>query len=168
MLDYEGELVFITSKECRDIHPEEAASYILGYTAGNDLSCRSFQLPSASGGQFFFAKAFDKFAPMGPALISAETFEDLAGNGGVTLTTKVNGEVRQSVDCMKDLVFKPAQILSHMSQGTTIPAFTPVMTGTPAGVGLFMGEKGTFLEDGDVVEVEIGGVGVLRNKVVFE
>ncbi|KAJ3454798.1 hypothetical protein MRS44_013398 [Fusarium solani] len=62
--DYEGELVFVTSRDCRDVGPDEAESYILGYTIGNDISCRLFQLPEKSGGQFFFAEAFDKFAPI--------------------------------------------------------------------------------------------------------
>jgi 2-keto-4-pentenoate hydratase/2-oxohepta-3-ene-1,7-dioic acid hydratase in catechol pathway len=62
----QGELVFVTSRECRDITPDQAHEYILGYTVGNDLSCRFFQLPEQSGGQFFYAKAFDKFAPIEP------------------------------------------------------------------------------------------------------
>jgi 2-keto-4-pentenoate hydratase/2-oxohepta-3-ene-1,7-dioic acid hydratase in catechol pathway len=111
----QGELVFVTSRECRDLSPEESESYILGYTAGNDLSCRLHQLREQSGGQFFFAKAFDKFAPLGPTLISPEVF----GQGeGLKLITRLNGEVVQESECMKDFIWTPAQILSHMSQGT--------------------------------------------------
>ncbi|KAJ5540917.1 hypothetical protein N7494_005993 [Penicillium frequentans] len=163
LLDYEGELVFVTSAECRDISPKEAGDYILGYTVGNDLSCRIFQLPQNSGGQFFFAKAFDHFAPIGPTLISPKLFK----SGGFNLVTKVNGEVRQKADFQKDMVFSPERILSHMSQGTTIPAGTAVMTGTPQGVGAFLTPK-SFLQDGDVVEIEMGKVGTLRNKIHFE
>ncbi|KAH7024520.1 fumarylacetoacetate hydrolase family protein [Microdochium trichocladiopsis] len=164
LLDYEGELVFVTSRDAKDISVAEAKDYILGYTVGNDLSCRKYQLAQNSGGQFFFAKAFDKFAPIGPTLISPEIFGDVSKH---TLVTRVNGEVRQTAEFSGDLIFKPAQILSHMSQGTTIPAGTAVMTGTAAGVGAFMTPK-TFLQDGDVVEVEMDGVGKLSNRIVFK
>ncbi|KAK4941705.1 hypothetical protein LTR10_018444 [Elasticomyces elasticus] len=162
--DYEGEVVFVTSRSCRDISVEEAESYILGYTAGNDLSCRLFQMPEQSGGQFFYAKAFDKFAPIGPTLISPELF---AGGKGLELITRVNGKVLQKSEFNKDLIFSPSRILSHMSQGTTIPAGTAVMTGTPAGVGAFRSPR-QFLKNGDVVEVEVTKVGVLKNKIVFQ
>jgi len=110
----QGEFVFIVSRECRDVSPSEAESYILGYTIGNDLSCRLYQMPDQAGGQFFFAKAFDKFAPLGPTLISPEIFD---GGKGFNLVTRVNGKVVQEVEILKDIIFKPAQILSFMSQG---------------------------------------------------
>lgn len=106
-------MVFVTSKECRDVSPDEAKGYILGYTVGNDLSCRLYQLTKNSGGQFFFAKAFDKFAPIGPALISPSLFASIS----CKVVTKVNGEVRQSADIQKDMIFSPERVLSHMSQG---------------------------------------------------
>ncbi|KAG7425469.1 Fumarylacetoacetate hydrolase domain-containing protein 2 [Fusarium oxysporum f. sp. raphani] len=162
--DYEGELVFVTSKQCRDISPKEAKDYILGYTVGNDVSCRMYQLPKHSAGQFFFAKAFDKFAPIGPALISPAIFGD---GSGFSVEAKVNGKVRQVAEFKKDMVFSPEQILSHMSQGTTVPAGTAVMTGTPAGVGAFHSPK-VFLKDGDVLEVTMARVGTLRNVIKFQ
>ncbi|KAI0484127.1 fumarylacetoacetate hydrolase family protein [Xylariaceae sp. FL0804] len=172
--DYEGELVFVTSRTCKDVSEAEAESAILGYTCGNDLSCRLFQLPSQGGGQFFYAKAFDHFAPLGPTLVSREAFSPLGSGGGgggggdgMKLTLRVNGEIRQVADFQKDMVFRPAKVLSFMSQGTTIPAYTAVMTGTPAGVGAFMKPK-QFLKDGDVVVVSLPGVGELRNKIVFQ
>ncbi|KFZ03500.1 hypothetical protein V502_10899 [Pseudogymnoascus sp. VKM F-4520 (FW-2644)] len=164
LLDYEGELVFITSKDCRDVSPKDAKNFILGYTIGNDLSCRLFQLQKNCGGQFFFAKAFDRFAPIGPTLISPELFEK---GTCFNVVTRVNGDVRQTADLQKDMIFPPEKILSHMSQGTTIPAGTAVMTGTPEGVGAFRKPK-TFLQHGDVVEVEMQKVGILRNKMNFE
>lgn len=114
---FKGELVFVTSKDCKDVSPQDADKYILGYTVGNDISCRKFQLPQNSGGQFFFAKAFDKFAPIGPTLISPELF---ANGTGYQVITKVNGEVRQTGDIMKDMIFPPSEILSHMSQGRLV------------------------------------------------
>ncbi|KAJ0283570.1 hypothetical protein COL940_004551 [Colletotrichum noveboracense] len=164
LLDYEGELVFVTSKDAKNVSVSEAKNYILGYTIGNDLSCRMYQLPRYSAGQFFFAKAFDKFAPIGPSLISPSIFGD---GSAFDVVTRVNGDVRQTAEFSKDLIFSPEKILSHMSQGTTIPAGTAVMTGTPAGVGAFRQPK-SFLQDGDVVEVEMKKVGVLRNKIKFE
>ncbi|KAH7124645.1 hypothetical protein EDB81DRAFT_699055 [Dactylonectria macrodidyma] len=164
LLDYEGELVFVTSKECRDVSPQDAKDYILGYTVGNDLSCRLFQLTKNSGGQFYFAKAFDKFAPIGPTLISPEVFAD---STSFNVITRVNGDIRQQADLRKDMIFSPEKVLSHMSQGTTIPAGTAVMTGTAAGVGAFRTPK-EFLQHGDVVEVEMQKVGTLTNKMNFE
>jgi 2-keto-4-pentenoate hydratase/2-oxohepta-3-ene-1,7-dioic acid hydratase in catechol pathway len=116
-LTYQGELVFVTSREAKNVSVADAKSYILGYTIGNDLSCRMYQLPKYSAGQFFFAKAFDKFAPIGPALISPEAFGD---GSKYTIVTKVNGDVRQTADFTKDMIFDPSKILSHMSQGTSV------------------------------------------------
>ncbi|SMR55400.1 unnamed protein product [Zymoseptoria tritici ST99CH_1A5] len=163
--DFEGELVFVTSKDAKNVSVPDADSYILGYTIGNDLSCRFFQLPNNSGGQFFYAKAFDKFAPIGPILLSTEQYNATAA--GRRLFTRVNGKVVQDVEIAQDMIFSPAQVLSHMSRGTTIPAGTAVMTGTAAGVGAFQSPK-SFLQDGDVVEVEIESLGVLSNTIRFE
>jgi 2-keto-4-pentenoate hydratase/2-oxohepta-3-ene-1,7-dioic acid hydratase in catechol pathway len=117
--DYEGELVFVVSKECRDLTPKEAASYILGYTIGNDVSCRLHQIKEQQGGQFFFAKAFDKFAPIGPILISPEVY---ANGDGIRLITRVNGQVLQNAEST-DMIWSAAEILSHMSQGKSRPNF---------------------------------------------
>ncbi|KAI1269610.1 fumarylacetoacetate hydrolase family protein [Xylariaceae sp. FL1019] len=161
--DYEAELVFVTSRECKNLTEAEASGAILGYTIGNDLSCRLFQLPNQGGGQFFYAKAFDDFAPIGPTLVSKESFS-LSSE----MTLRVNGGIRQTVKSFEeDMVFSPTKILSVISQGTTIPAYTAVMTGTPSGVGAFMNPKG-FLNHEDVVTIEIPGIGELRNKIVFE
>ena len=166
-LDWEGELVFVTSETVRDMSPEQASDYILGYTVGNDLSCRLQQMQEMCGGQFFYSKAFDKFAPIGPVLESAASFG--AKGKSLRLVTRVNGEAMQDAEYQSDMIWTPAELLSRMSQGTTIPGGTAVMTGTPKGVGVFK-EPRTFLKNGDVVEVELAGsgVGVLRNKMVFE
>jgi 2-keto-4-pentenoate hydratase/2-oxohepta-3-ene-1,7-dioic acid hydratase in catechol pathway len=137
-------------------------------------------MPEQAGGQFFFAKAFDKFAPIGPTLISPEIFGD---GKDFKLVTRVNGKVVQQVEILKDMIFNPARILSFMSQGsyctkavsdlklisfvgTTIPAGTAVMTGTPAGVGAFQKPR-CFLNNHDIVEVEVTKIGTLRNKIAF-
>lgn len=104
----------MVAQQCRDLTPEQASSNILGYTVGNDLSCRKFQMPDQAGGQYFFAKAFDRFAPIGPVLVSPETFDK---GDGVKLLTRLNGDVMQDGDIMADMIWKPAKILSWMSQG---------------------------------------------------
>lgn len=109
--------MFVTSKQCRDISVEEAESCILGYTVGNDLSCRVFQLPAQNAGQFFYAKAFDKFAPIGPILVGPQVFQRAKD---VRLTTKVNGDVMQDADITKDMVFSAARVLSFMSQSQSL------------------------------------------------
>ncbi|KAF4257335.1 hypothetical protein KXV22_009476 [Aspergillus fumigatus] len=163
--DWEGELCFVTSRECHDLSIEEAPSYILGYTIGNDLSCRFFQLPKQSGGQFFYAKAFDRFAPVGPVLVHPSVWHKAEKTA--RLVTRVNGHVKQDSHLSTDMINTPARILSWMSQGTTIPAYTIVMTGTPAGVGAFQTPR-QFLKDKDSVDIEITGLGVLQNRVAFE
>ncbi|PVH75540.1 fumarylacetoacetate hydrolase [Cadophora sp. DSE1049] len=161
--DYE--LVFVTSRTCKDVSVSEAPSYILGYTCGNDLSCCMHQLPDQAGGQFFFAKAFDKFAPIGPVLVNPEVFGDVSDEVA-QIVVRVNGKVRQQTQFNGDLIWNPAKVLSRMSQGTTIPAGTAVMTGTCAGVGAFMKPR-TFLTNGDVIEAEVSRIGILKNKIVF-
>jgi len=160
--DYEGEFTIVTSKAAKDISVEDAPSYILGYTIGNDLTARFFQGPALGGGQFSYAKSFDKFAPLGPALINPVAFGEHAKN---TIKTSVNGKVVQ--DSPLDLIWGPAELVSFLSQGRTLPAGTAIMTGTPAGVGYFQEPKYS-LKDGDVVEVSVSGIGTLSNTVKFE
>jgi 2-keto-4-pentenoate hydratase/2-oxohepta-3-ene-1,7-dioic acid hydratase in catechol pathway len=160
--DFEGEFTIVTSKAAKDVSVEDAPSYILGYTIGNDLTARHFQKPDFSGGQFTYAKAFDKFAPLGPVLVSPAAFGELGKN---TIKTTINGRVVQ--DSPLDLIWGPAELVSFLSQGRTLPAGTAIMTGTPAGVGWFQ-EPQYSLKDGDVVEISISGIGTLRNTMKFE
>ena len=145
----------------KTLSPTEASKNILGFTIGNDLTARMFQAPDIGGGQYTYAKAFDRFAPMGPRLVHPSHFAVEKAK----LTTKVNGEVRQNSPL--DFIFGVGEIVSFLSQGTTVPAGSAIMTGTPSGVGWFREPKG-LLKDGDVVEVEIQPIGILKNKVVFE
>lgn len=110
-----GELCFVTSRECRDLSPDEASLCILGYVIGNDLSCRFFQLPEQSGGQFFYAKAFDKFAPLGPVLVHPSVWHDVKQTA--QLVTRINGKVKQNCHLGTDMICEPGRILSWMSQG---------------------------------------------------
>lgn len=162
MLDYEGELVFVTSHDAKNL-PEDfdLADYILGYTAGNDVSARNFQVPDASGGQYCYAKSFDQFAPIGPWLVSPALIPDPQK---LEFVVRVNGEVRQKTGT-NDMIWTVKQILRHLTQGTTLRAGTVVMTGTPNGVGYF---SQRFLQDGDLVEVDVEGVAKLVHTVVYE
>jgi len=163
-LDYEGELTIVIGKDAKNVSAADASSYILGYTVGNDVSARNFQLPaSVSGGQFGYAKSFDKFAPIGPCIASTSTIADPMK---LKLSTKVNGKIRQETGT-DDMIWTVGQVVEHLSRGSTLRAGTCIMTGTPSGVGIFMEPKG-FLGDGDEVEVHVEGIGSLINKMVFE
>jgi len=163
-LDYEGELTVIIGRDAKNVSEAEALKYVLGYTAGNDVSARNFQLPaSVSGNQFSYAKSFDKFAPIGPSVFLQKEGVD---PHKLKYVTKVNREKRQETGT-DDMIWSVAKIIEHLSRGTTLRRGTVIMTGTPSGVGLFMEPKG-FLGDRDVVEVVVEGVGGLRNRVVFE
>ncbi|KAF5009241.1 hypothetical protein FDECE_4534 [Fusarium decemcellulare] len=165
-VDYEGELAIVIGKTGKNIPKESALDHIAGYLASNDVSARAWQRdPKKAGGvpQWCFSKGFDKFAPLGPLLVSPA----VVGNASnLTLRTTVNGEERQNTDT-GDLLFGVEEIVSFISQGTTLEAGTVVLTGTPSGVAMGMKEP-KYLKDGDVVEVTISGLAGVKNKMVFE
>lgn len=150
--DYEGELALIVGREARDVAPEDAESYIFGYTCANDVSQRNIQNGDRSG--WFRGKSFDTFAPLGPEIVKAE---DIADVGNLGIETRRNGEVVQSSNT-RMLIFGIPQILSFVSRNVTLSPGDIILTGTPGGVGP--------VAHGDVIEVEIEGIGVLRNPVV--
>ncbi|KAJ5454774.1 fumarylacetoacetate hydrolase family protein [Penicillium daleae] len=158
LLDYEGELTVVIGKDAKNVSEKDALDYVLGYTAGNDVSARNFQLPEASGGQFCYAKSFDNFAPIGHTIVAAQ---EIPEPQALKLSTKVNGVIKQETST-GDMIWGVRQIISHLSRGTTLRKGTVIMTGTPSGVGYFRKE---FLQGGDVVEVEIEGVAVTRNRM---
>lgn len=163
-LDYEGELTIVVGRDCKNVAAADYASYVLGYTVGNDVSARNHQIPAGvSGGQFGYAKSFDKFCPIGPCIASTEIIPDPQK---LRYWTKVNGEKRQETGT-DDMIFNVGQIIEHLSRGTTLRAGTVILTGTPSGVGLFMEPKG-FLKDGDEVEIYVEGIGSLVNRMKFE
>ncbi|KAI0580982.1 TFIIH basal transcription factor complex p44 subunit [Pyrenophora tritici-repentis] len=166
--NYEGELTLIISRDCKNVPASSYRSVLLGYTISNDVSARNFQMPmSVSGGQFGYAKSFDGFAPLGPCVVAPEVVEkELGGVQGLRIKTSVNGEVRQDGGC-DDMIFGVGEVVEHLSRGTTLKAGTCILTGTPSGVGIFMEPQG-FLKDGDVVEVEVEGIGSIINTMEFE
>jgi 2-keto-4-pentenoate hydratase/2-oxohepta-3-ene-1,7-dioic acid hydratase in catechol pathway len=161
MLDYEGELVVLIGRDCKNVSEAAALDYVLGYTTGNDVSARNFQLPDVSGGQFCFAKSMDQFAPVGPTILSTKIVPDPQK---MMYVTKVNGEIVQETGT-DDMIWSVRQIIAHLSKGTTLRKGTLIMTGTPSGVGFF---RNKFLKDGDVVKVELTGFSGIANKMVFE
>lgn len=153
----------IIGKDCKNATENNALDFVLGYTAGNDVSSRYWQWPDKSGGQHGTAKGFDKFAPIGPIIVSPGA---IGNPQALSLRTIVNGtSVRQDSNT-DDLIFKLPRIIQHLSRGTTLRKGTVIMTGTPSGVAAFMNPQ-RFLEHGDVVEVEIEKIGRLKNKYVF-
>jgi len=118
---------------------------------------------SVSGGQFGYAKSFDSFAPIGPAIVSPSLIPD---PHKLKYKTFVNGEMRQQTGT-DDMIWTVGQIIEHLTRGTTVRKGTVIMTGTPSGVGMFMKPTG-YVADGDVVEVRVDGVGSLVNKMIFE
>lgn len=149
-LHYEGEMVVIIGKEAKDVTVEEASDYVFGITIGNDVSERSWQ---RSDLQWFRAKASDTFGPMGPYLVSGIDYDD------ILLETRVNGEVRQS-SSTELLIFDVPTIISYVSQYVTLKPGDAIYSGTPGRTQAF--------EAGDVIEVSLEGVGVLRNTAVAE
>lgn len=136
-----------------------------GYTVGNDVSARTWQSdPKYAGAmpQWNFSKGFDKYAPLGPVLVSSHVIPDPTG---LRLQTWVNGEERQDSDT-NDLIFSVAKIIAFISQGTTLEKGTVIMTGTPDGVGASLKKK-TFLKNGDKVEISVSKVGTLSNSIKF-
>jgi 2-keto-4-pentenoate hydratase/2-oxohepta-3-ene-1,7-dioic acid hydratase in catechol pathway len=145
---FEGELVVVIGKRARHVTREQAPVHVFGVTAGNDISERDWQ---RSDLQWLRAKASDGFGPLGPAIVTGLDYNDLL------LQTRVNGEVVQS-QRTKDLLFDVAEIVSYVSRYVTLLPGDVIYTGTPGTT--------KALKPGDVVEVEIEGVGVLRNRVV--
>lgn len=159
-VDYEGELAVIIGKRCRRVPAAKARSVVAGYAVANDVSVRDWQLrvPTMTMG-----KSWDTHCPFGPWITTADEIEN---PHGLALETKVNGEVRQSAST-SDLIFNCDQLIEHLSTAFTLEAGDVIVTGTPSGVGLWMDPK-SWLEDGDVVRIEIAGLGAIENRVIDE
>ncbi len=157
--DYEAELVIVIGKTAKNVSPEQAPEYIFGYTAGNDLSARDLQFRS---GQWLIGKSMDKFAPIGPRLVTAD---ELNANS-LAISCKLNGETRQSANT-SDMIFSPADIVAYASTLMTLKPGDVIFTGTPGGVILGMTDPDKqWIKAGDTVEVTIEGIGTLRNTFV--
>ena len=146
-LHFEGELVVVIGRRAKNVSVADAPNYVFGVTAGNDVSERDWQKNDL---QWFRAKASDTFGPLGPVIVKGLNYGDLL------LQTRVNGEVLQS-QRTKDLIFDVPAIVSYISRFVTLEPGDVIYTGTPGST--------KAMKPGDVVEIEIEGIGVLRNRV---
>lgn len=158
--DYEGELALVIGRGGWRIPKDEALEHVAGYAPYNDFSVRDWQRATS---QWIPGKNFPGTGAFGPYLVPAADIEDVTA---LRLQTRVNGEVRQDA-LLSDLVFDIPELIAHVSGFTPLSPGDVIVTGTPGGVGLFMTPSG-LLSDGDVVEVEVTGMPVLRNTVAKE
>lgn len=157
-LDYEVEFALVIGRDGRDIPADRAYDYIFGYTIGNDVSAREVQ---RNHGQWFKGKSMDTFCPLGPCIVPKRAYPNPQQ---ARLMTRVNGEVRQDSNT-SDMLYTIPRIIEILSTAMTVQVGDIVLTGTPSGVAMGMNPP-AWLKDGDVVECEIEGIGVLRNRVV--
>ncbi len=147
-IHYEGEMVLVIGKRAKNVSVERALDHVFGATVGNDVSERRWQ---GADLQWFRAKASDTFGPLGPTIVTGLNYDDLL------LETRVNGETRQS-QRTADLIFNCSEIVSYISRYVTLVPGDVIYTGTPGSTRSF--------QAGDVIEIELEGVGILRNRAV--
>ena len=157
-LDYEGELVAVIGRGGRHIPRAEALDHVFGYSIFNDASIRDYQFKSS---QWTVGKNFDATGAFGPAVVTSDDLP--AGGEGLALETRLNGAVVQKGN-ISDLIFPVAELVHAASEAMTLEVGDIIVTGTPAGVG-FARKPPIYMRDGDICEVEIEGIGVLRNPV---
>ncbi|MEV0845064.1 fumarylacetoacetate hydrolase family protein [Streptomyces sp. NPDC049954] len=156
-LDWEAELAVVIGRTARDVTAEEAASHVFGYTVANDVSARDAQFSDV---QWFRGKNFDDFCPLGPFLVTAD---EIADPQDLAISARVNGVTVQD-SSTKEMIFGVAETISYLSRYMTLYPGDVIATGTPHGVGMGREPK-LWLRDGDLVEVEVAGVGLLSNRV---
>ena len=152
--DYEAELAFIINQSCKNVPAEQAYEYIYGFTCFNDISQRNLQNSEKAG--WFRGKSLDTFGPVGPCIVLAE---DIGDAQNLDISCRLNGKVVQNSNT-KQMIFKIPEIVAFISKNFTLEKGDLIITGTPAGVGALKG--------GDVVEVEIENIGILKNEVQEE
>jgi len=161
-LDFEVELCIVIGKTARRVPKAEAMNYVAGYTVAHDVSARDWQL-KRNGGQWLMGKTFDTFAPIGPAIVTVDEVGDIHDKG---IRCRLNGETVQD-SSTKQLVFDVPTVVEWVSKLVTLKPGDLIFTGTPPGVGCFR-KPPLWLKDGDVVEVEIDGIGCISNPVKAE
>ncbi|MFO0955940.1 MAG: fumarylacetoacetate hydrolase family protein [Isosphaeraceae bacterium] len=159
-VDYEAELVVVIGHRGKDIPKERALEYVGGYMCGNDVSARDWQL-GKPGKQWLAGKTFDTFAPVGPFLVDASEVPD---PHSLPISLRLNGQTMQESNTSQ-LIFKIDETIAYISKIVTLEPGDLIFTGTPSGVGMAR-KPPVFLKPGDTTEVEIGGLGILRNSVI--
>ncbi len=156
-VDHEAELAVIIGKEAKNIIQEEALSYVAGYTILNDVTARDMQKGDLDQQHpWFRSKSLDTFCPLGPFILPADECSD---PHALEIRLTVNGKVKQK-DNTSSMIFSISDVIAHVSKFMTLQAGDIIATGTPSGV--------SPIQDGDVVEISITGIGILKNKVVKE
>lgn len=161
MLDYEGELGVVIGRRCRRVSKQDANRVIAGFCVLNDVSVREWQF-LATPPQFTMGKSWDTHNPFGPAIVTPDEVDP----HNLMLRTFVNGDLRQKTST-SDLIFNCYDIIEFLTTAFTLEPGDVIATGTPSGVGISMQPQGT-LKLGDVVKVEIDGLGFIENKVIAE
>ena len=155
-VDGEAELAVVIGQVAREVDATDALGVVAGYTCANDVSARDAQF---GDGQWFRGKSYDSFCPVGPRIVPADELDP----SDVRIVQRVNGEALQD-SRTSQLVFGVPELIAYVSSVLTLEPGDLILTGTPAGVGVFRDPK-VSLAAGDVVEVEVEGIGVLRNEV---
>jgi 2-keto-4-pentenoate hydratase/2-oxohepta-3-ene-1,7-dioic acid hydratase in catechol pathway len=161
-VDYEAELVLVVGKKGRHLSAARALDHLAGCTIGHDVSARDWQLKK-DGKQWLAGKTFDTFAPTGPCLV---TIDELGDPHNLSIRLRLNGQTMQDSNT-REMIFRAGDLLAYLSQVVTLEPGDLIFTGTPPGVGVSR-KPPVFLKPGDVVEVEIEKLGVLRNPVEKE
>ena len=156
-VDYEAELGVVIGRRGRHIPVDEAVDYVAGYTVLHDVSARDLQF---SDSQWIRGKTFDTFAPIGPCLVSSRI---LGSGAGLDIQLRLNGKTMQNSNT-NNLIFNVPELIAYSSRVMTLEPGDVIATGTPSGVG-FKRKPPVFLKSGDVVEIDIEGIGTLRNTV---
>lgn len=159
-VDYEAELAFVIGKRARGVPVTKALNYVAGYMPANDVSARDYQRRTS---QFTMGKTFDTFAPMGPALVTAD---EVPNPNSLDIQLTINGEVMQNSNT-HNMIFGVAKLVEALSEVMTLDPGDVVLTGTPPGVGDAR-KPPRYLKEGDVVEITIEKLGTLSNPVVAE
>jgi 2-keto-4-pentenoate hydratase/2-oxohepta-3-ene-1,7-dioic acid hydratase in catechol pathway len=161
-VDYEAELVVVIGGRVRHADETTARNAIFGYSVGHDVSARDWQT-GKPGRQWFLGKSFDTFAPLGPSITTSDSISDAMN---LKIQSRINGETMQN-GSTKEMIFSPVALIMYLSQVMTLDVGDVIFTGTPPGVGTARKPQ-RFLKDGDIVEIEIEGLGVLRNPCAAE
>jgi 2-keto-4-pentenoate hydratase/2-oxohepta-3-ene-1,7-dioic acid hydratase in catechol pathway len=161
MLDFEGEIALVIGKRCRHATADNALDHVAGYSLFHDATIRNYQKFSS---QWTVGKNFDGTGAFGPELVTADELPD--GVGGLTLTTRLNGELMQEGHT-DQLIFPVQKLITILSEAMTLEPGDVIVTGTPAGVG-FARKPPIWLQAGDQVEIEVEGIGKLVNTVEDE
>lgn len=161
-VDYEGELAIVIGRMIKNATPEQAMAAVLGYTCANDVSARDWQMEKQKS-QWVRGKSFDTFCPLGPCLV---TKDELPEPNGLRIRTLLNGRIMQDSNTA-DMIFDIPTLISSLSQSMTLLPGTVILTGTPEGVG-FTRRPPVYLQAGDLITVDIEGIGKLSNPVRME